>query len=174
MQRKELKCPSCLLKMPASDAPHYDGYYNTSDECWSVYTEVLGYEFGNAVAFGHTHQLTVDAYAVQHAGASHPDKSVDVHLAGLHAVLDLAMPQAVISRLRQEIASSVLVWPHFQPPTVAGKMTIFDVALAGSLMEHIRRVHAWAVQVWRSWSDHHPAIARLVQEHGRIADRWAG
>ena len=37
--------------------------------------------------FGQVHQLTVDAYAVQHAGGAHPDKSVGVHLCGLHLVL---------------------------------------------------------------------------------------
>ena len=28
--------------MPANDSAIYDGYYNTSAECWTVYTEVLG------------------------------------------------------------------------------------------------------------------------------------
>src|ERR1041384_6466827 len=80
-------CPGCGLEMPARpDAPP-DGYYNTTRECWSVFTEVVGAEFANALLFGRAHQLTVDTYAVQHAGGPHPDNSpalcaaprVDVH-----------------------------------------------------------------------------------------------
>jgi hypothetical protein len=35
--------------MPINPSAVYEGYYNTSPECWSVYTEVLGSEFGNAL-----------------------------------------------------------------------------------------------------------------------------
>ncbi len=52
-------------------------------ECWQLYTEVLGDQFSNIVLFGQVHQLTVDAYAVQHSGGGHPDKSTAVHLSGL-------------------------------------------------------------------------------------------
>ncbi len=38
--------------MPVSDSASYEGYYNTSPECWSVYTEVLGSEFSNAFCSG--------------------------------------------------------------------------------------------------------------------------
>ena len=56
-----------------------DSYYNASPECWAVYTEGLGAEYSHAVIFGQVHQWTVDTYAVQHAGGSHPDKSIDIH-----------------------------------------------------------------------------------------------
>jgi hypothetical protein len=46
--------------MPTSETAVYDGYYNTTPECWSVYAEVLGEDFGNAVRFGKVHQLTVE------------------------------------------------------------------------------------------------------------------
>jgi len=70
--------------MPDSDTAIYYGYFNASPECWMVFTEVLEAEFSNAVLFGQVHRLTVDAYAVQHAGGPHPDKSIAVHLSGLH------------------------------------------------------------------------------------------
>lgn len=82
VNRDRRDCPGCGLAMPLGDTTVYDGYFNTSPECWSVFTEVVGHEFGNAVVFGQVHQLTVDAYAVQHAGGSHPDKSIAVHLVG--------------------------------------------------------------------------------------------
>ena len=36
-------CPGCGLTMPVNGRAVYDGYYHTSAECWSVYTEVLGF-----------------------------------------------------------------------------------------------------------------------------------
>ncbi len=56
----ESTCPGCGLTMPTSETAVYDGYYNTTPECWSVYAEVLGEDFGNAVRFGKVHQLTVE------------------------------------------------------------------------------------------------------------------
>ena len=78
--QREVPCPGCGLRMPASENASYDGYYNTSGECWSVFTEVLGAEYDNPFIFGKAHQLTVDTYAIQHAGGEHPDKSVMIHL----------------------------------------------------------------------------------------------
>ena len=54
--------------MPRRDGLTNHTYYNLSPECWSVYTEVLEAEYSNGLLFGQVHQLTVDAYAVQHAG----------------------------------------------------------------------------------------------------------
>ena len=79
-------CPGCGLEMPISQRD-YDRKFYASAECWSVFEEVLAAEFQSAVLFGQVHQLTVDTYAVQHAGGHHPDKSVCVHLVGLHLVL---------------------------------------------------------------------------------------
>ena len=40
----------------------------------SLFEEVLAAEFQNPVLFRQIHQLTVDTYAVQHAGGQHPDR----------------------------------------------------------------------------------------------------
>ncbi|HEX6719223.1 MAG TPA: DUF5946 family protein, partial [Pyrinomonadaceae bacterium] len=80
---QETICPGCGLKMPAGKNTTFRSYYRTNAECWDLYTEVLGTEYSTAILFGQVHQLTVDTYAVQHAGEPHPDKSIDVHLFGL-------------------------------------------------------------------------------------------
>jgi len=77
--------------MPSGATAKYHGYYNAPPECWSVYTEAVGEEFGDAVLFGQAHQLTVDAYAAQHSAGPHPDKSTAVHLVGLHLVIERGM-----------------------------------------------------------------------------------
>lgn len=158
-------CPGCGLEMPPDEGAAYDGYYHCSPECWSVYTEVLGAEFGDPVLFGRVHQLTVDAYAAQHAGGRHPDKSVGIHLAGLHLVLERGYPARRISPLHQRLAGGVESWPHFAQPPHAGGTTVLDVALADTPEEHAERVRRWAGEVWDAWAGHHDAVAALVSRH---------
>ena len=158
-------CPGCGLRMPERRQSSYDGYYHCSTECWDVYAEVLGAEFGDAVLFGQVHQLTVDAYAAQHAGGRHRDKSVAIHLAGLYLMLERGVRPTSVPPLFQELAAKVSVWPHFPPPEVDWSVTVCDVALAGSSEEHADRSREWAATVWRGWSEHHDEIARFVGTH---------
>ncbi len=162
---RESVCPGCGLRMPVSEAAFYDGNYNTSPECWSVYTEVLGSEFSNAVLFGQVHQLTVDSYAVQHAGGRHPDKSVAIHLAGLHLILGRGVRPPNVPKLHQRLAAVAKNWPHFPPPADAESVTVFDVALSGSTEEHIKTVREWAALVWKAWSGHHGEVAGFVERY---------
>jgi Family of unknown function (DUF5946) len=162
----ERECPGCGLRMPQRPNATNDGYYNASPECWSLYTEVLGAEYSHAVIFGQVHQLTVDAYAVQHAGGPHPDKSVDIHLSGLHLTLVQGIKPPLVPPLLQRIASVNTAWPHFAPPSVRWTQTVFDVALAaGEFEAHLRAVRAWSAEVWEAWSMFHGAIAAFVDKH---------
>lgn len=151
--------------MPVDQTTSYDGYYNTSAGCWSVYSEVLGEEYGNAVALGPVHSLTVDTYAVQHAGGPHPDKSMAIHLAGLYLVLERGIAPPRIARLLKRLADTVRVWPHFPPPPADQTVTVFDVAICGSPEEHVETVRRWAVSVWNGWTEHHAAVASFAEGH---------
>jgi hypothetical protein len=164
----ETRCPGCGLTMPSDDRTTYDGYFNASPECWSVFTEVIGAEFSNAVLFGQVHQLTVDAYAVQHAGARHPDKSVAVHLTGLYLVLERGIPPTSVAPLLQQLATHVDKWPHFDAPSIVWPRTIFDVAMAD---DHVTAVREWSAGVWAGWETHHEAVAALIEAHGIAAHR---
>jgi Family of unknown function (DUF5946) len=157
--------------MPFSSAVPNTGYYNASDECWSLFTEVIGAEFSNAVLFGQVHQLTVDAYAVQHAGGPHPDKSVAVHLSGVYLAIERGIPPASIAPLLQQLATRVHDWPHFDPPSVVWPRTIFDVAMAD---DHTAAVREWSAGVWAGWGGHHEAIATFVATHLRPVEMQAG
>lgn len=150
--------------MPVREAAVYGGYFNTSPECWAVYTEVLGAEFGNAPLFGQVHQLTVDTYAVQHPGGDHPDKSIFIHLAGLYLVLDRGHTPIHVPPLLQRLARTVREWPHFEAPADLGAMTVLDVALAESVMAHAEVVREWAGTVWEAWAPCQARVARIVAE----------
>lgn len=158
----ETRCPGCGLTMPASEAATYDGKFNASPECWSVFTEVIGAEFSNAALFGRVHQLTVDAYAVQHAGGRHPDKSVDVHLSGLYLVLERGIPPTSVAPLLQQLATRVSEWPHFDPPNIVWPRTVFDVAMAD---DHVIAVREWSASVWAGWGRSHGAVAKFAAAH---------
>lgn len=153
-------CPGCGLEMPRGAAV-YDRKFHASAECWALFEEVLAAEYQNAVLFGQVHQLTVDAYAVQHAGGRHPDKSVCIHLCGLYLVLERRVaPTAVPPRL-QAIAARTS-WPSLGPPAGRVGMTVFDVAITGSPQEHAAASRAWALAVWRHWAPHHDVARELA------------
>ncbi len=159
------QCPGCGLRMPADPAAAYDGYFNTSPECWGLFAEVCGEEFSNAVLFGQTHQLTVDTYAVQHAGGVHPDKSVAVHLAGLYLTLVRQHRPATVAPLQQRLANRIKSWPHFPLPENRGPLTIFEVAYTSSFRQRVDIVRRWASQVWMAWTAHHARIETLIARH---------
>lgn len=163
--RDESVCPGCGLTMPADDSAVYDGYYNTSPECWSVYAEVLGAEYGDPALFARIHQLTVDAYAVQHAGGPHPDKSVALHLLGLYLVFEQDLRPTRLPRLFQNLADRLEAWPRFEPPTTLEAPTVLDVALSESSAEHADRVRTWAEKVWEGWSERHREVAAFASRY---------
>lgn len=166
---EETVCPGCGLRMPVRNVTTTSrGYYNVSNECWDLYTEVLETEYSNAFLFGQVHQLTVDSYAVQHAGKPHPDKSLDVHLFGLYLSLEKGIRSPYIPPLLQRLVAGIEVWPHYEPPTQRAAITVFDVAFCDTTEDHIRVVKDWARAVWDSWSQHHAEVARLVSESLRM------
>lgn len=164
-------CPGCRLQVPKRDTAVYDGYFHTSPECWLMFTEVIGREFGNAPLFAKVHQLTSDTYAVQHAGGQHPDKSVAIHLAGLYWMIAKGIQPDRVSKLHQRLAAAVKAWPHFDPPTENGPLTILDIFKAEAFEDHVAVVHAWSTQVWRAWTPHHTAIADFTNRHLELAVR---
>lgn len=155
-------CPGCGLDMPLSERS-YDRSFHASAECWSVFEEVLAAEFQDALLFGQVHQLTVDTYAVQHAGGGQRDKSVCVHLVGLHLVLDRSVAPVKVAPYLQRLASR-RSWPSLDPPRQRASLTVCDVALAGSPQMHVRRVREWAADVWRTWTPHHDVARELAAE----------
>jgi hypothetical protein len=162
---EERACPGCGLKLPLREGAACHGYYHASPECWSIYAEVLGLEYNNPALFGAVHQLTVDTYASQHAGGLHPDKSVAIHLSGLHLVLEQGVRPFHVPPLLQRLAAAVEVWPHLEPPVDRGMLTVWDIALTGPGEEYLKRVQEWALQVWGAWSEYHATVKSLVSNH---------
>jgi len=151
--------------MPARKTTTSRGYYNVSDECWELYTEVLGNEYSNAYLAGQVHQITVDTYAVQHAGGPHPDKSLDIHLYGLYLAMEKGIRSPYIPPLLQRLATDIKDWPHYDAPTERVALTVFDVAFCDSSEDHIRVVREWGRAVWETWSDYHTEVERVISQY---------
>jgi hypothetical protein len=151
--------------MPLSDKVTYDGYFNSSPECWVVFEEVLAVASSNP-EYAPVYQLIIDAYAAQHAGGKHPDRSVLVHLAGLYANFDLQVPYADIPTLLQRLSAQNRSWPRLEPPEFPSPLTILELALAEGSADFITRAGTWSFSVWNSWAEQHEFVAKFVNSYG--------
>lgn len=154
-----VRCPGCGLELPAEPGSESHRYFNASAECWGVFGEVLADDYGDPLRFAAAHQLSVDSYAAQHAGGAHPDKSVAIHLVGLHLVLEAGLRPTAVPPLLQTLATVTERWPALEPPPPRWMLTVEDVALAD---EPVAVVRAWAGEVWQKWADAHGVIRRLA------------
>lgn len=156
----ESVCPGCATRLHFSHVL-CEGYFNTTPERWSLFTEVQGTQYGNALFGRHTHQSTIDAYAAQHAGANHPDKSVAIHLLGLYLVIEQEADPLEFAPVQQRIGSACANRPKLIRPEDRGGLTIFNVAMAAD-GDHINTAHSWSREVRGMWAEHRQTIAELL------------
>jgi hypothetical protein len=162
-------CPGCGLQLPASGVP-WDRRGNASPECWQLYGEVQGFALGHFELVRDFHQLTVDAYAAQHAhrevGGDLPPISVAYALVGLHLALDRGISGIEVRAAHQRMGKPDPSWPRLPTPERIGAVTVFEVAAAGvmvgSVAGHARAVRAWAAAVWQAWAAQHATVAALA------------
>jgi hypothetical protein len=169
-------CPGCrvsLDQMPWA----LDRDLRASPECWHVYGQVAMFEHEHAERLVPLHQLGVDAYGAQHAGAPTPVIQVAYSLVGLHLALDRGLDGLAVRAVHQRMGKPRPDWPTFDPPADPGDVTVLDVlqagagagagveAEAGSVDGHAAQLRRWAESVWAAWSDRHADVAALT---GRI------
>ena len=134
-------------------------YMESSPGCWAAYGEVLAREYSDA-AYASMHQLTVDAFAVQHPGrpSAQSIQSVALHLIRLCLLLEcgLEIGRANEAMLKATESKKKFVW--LPPPPVRGAVTVGDVHGANTSQEHVTRVRQWAESAWQAWEPHHSQI----------------
>jgi hypothetical protein len=150
-------CPGCRVVLPVSDWP-VDSRANVSPACWQIRSNVLAHELEHLLELGRFHQLSVDAYAAQHAGDRVPPIATAFALIGLHLALDEGWPGTAVRAAHQHLAQRFHEWLVFAPPTDPGWLTIADVAASQTAHEHSERVQAWARSVWEAWSTDHDRV----------------
>ena len=110
-------CPGCGLQLPASGLS-WDMRRNASSECWQLYGEVQGFALNHLELVRDFHQLTVDAYAAQHAprqaAGEIPPISVAYALVGLHLALDRGACGGKVRAAHQRMGKPDPSWPRLR------------------------------------------------------------
>lgn len=154
-------CPGCGAAFAPSDGPVHR-YIGASPACWALYNEVLAAEYSDYAFFRAAHHMTVDAYAVQHAGEPSPQatRSVATHLLALHALFEGegTADAMLVARRAAAKRKDRFVW--LDPPPGHAPITVKDVAGAPDAATHGARVAAWADAVWQHAAPHHDTIRR--------------
>lgn len=107
------------------------------------------------------HQLAVDAYAAQHAGAAPKSITTAFALIGLYLVNARGFTGRQAQRAHMFLGRRRQQWPRFDPPADVGPVTVADVLAAGDRDAALRR---WAASVWAAWRGQHERVAELVRE----------
>lgn len=160
-------CPGCGVRLNPAEGPTH-AYMTSSPACWSAYNEILAREFQDPAYFS-VHQLSVDAYAVQHPGDPADRRavqSVNIHLTSLYVIFELNRDFAAARGALKTLADDFK--DEFLPlsPPAAYDMTVKDVLAASMAEEHGCLVREWARSAWRAWSDHHGVARAWVQRLG--------
>lgn len=156
------RCPGCGIVLAATDGPTHP-YIGASPSCWALYGEVLAREFSEPRLFD-IHQMTVDAYAVQHPGEPErrSTQSVAVHLMTLALWIERdANPRAGTELHKRMVSQQEYVW--LDPPRPNGTLTIAHVHDTSTIEEHRTAVREWASDVWRARERHHPTVWAWIE-----------
>ena len=160
-------CPGCGAAVPDVEEMRQHPYIGSAPGCWLLYSEVLAREYGD-LRYTPAHQLTVDAYAVQHPGVAErrTAQSVGIHLVGLCLSLERGRGAAELPRLRQRLAAPKRTFPWLTPPTSLGDVTVLDVHAAETPEAHRATVDRWARSAWEAWSPYHEQVRAWADELG--------
>lgn len=157
-----VRCYGCKARVPDIDGAVHK-YLGAPAGCWALYTEVLAREYSD-MRYMAVHNLTVDAYSVQHPGE--PERrtiqSVAVHLMSLCLQLNQgydAIQAAKIKSAATEI-SDQFVW--LAPPEDMGAITIVDIHAVEDAEQHRALVKRWAQSAWDAWRKHHTTIRTWI------------
>jgi len=156
-------CVGCGAQVPDIDGPTHK-YLESAPGCWAWYGEVLAREYQD-FRYGSVHNLTVDAYALQHPGTSSKQtiQSAVLHLLTLHLQLEQGYNSLQAAQARQKLAAHKEEFVWLVPPAHRGTITIVDIRNAPDPASHIERVHAWAREVYSAWEAHHETAQQWIQ-----------
>jgi hypothetical protein len=153
-------CSECGVPVPdVAGLTHR--YTGASPDCWAIFGEVTEREYGD-YRYARVHQLTVDAYCVQHPGVPSPQtiQSVAVHLIGFYLRLEHGLRPERVAAACQRAASGKRRFVWLEPLASLGEIVVSYVRDAQDPAEHEERVREWARSAWVAWSPHHETVRR--------------
>ncbi|MFO0892775.1 MAG: DUF5946 family protein, partial [Isosphaeraceae bacterium] len=122
-------CPGCGLRLPRLEDGVANPQVNASAECQRFCHELSLYTLAHGDAF-FIHQVTVDAYAAQHAGPSSKPITVAFALIGLCLLIERGHTGKAVQRAHMRLANRSKRWPSFDAPADRGIVTVAVRAIA--------------------------------------------
>jgi len=158
----EQRCMWCKGVFSAIGGPSH-AYMESTPACWAAFGRVIAREYSDQRYFS-VHQLSVDAYAVQHPGVPSRQsiQSVAVHLVRLCLFLEHGLTPERANHAMLAAAKQKARYQWLQPPDFLGELTVADVEATSSVNAHLDMVRRWAAQMWEVWSPHHDIVRGWV------------
>lgn len=157
-------CIWCGLITKKIDGPVHK-YLGASPGCWALFGTLLAREYENA-KYWTVHELTVDAYALQHPGEKSRQSinSLNVHLASLYSYFKLSRPTHNLSGVKRRFVERKNTFTWLDPPDDMRDITVADVLKSTTADEHCARVYEWARYIFNQWKAHHAMMAKMLAE----------
>ena len=151
-------CFSCGATTPVSKTGATHRYMLSSPGCWEVFGEILNREYSD-MNYWKVHELTVDAYAIQHIGEESKQtiNSLNVHLLSLYGYFKGGKDIHQLHSIKQGAAQSRQGFKWLERPDNFGPYTVEDVIKAESAEEHKEIVEKWAEGAFSAWFNKHGA-----------------
>jgi hypothetical protein len=160
---KVMMCPGCGLLLPSADE-QLDDRYHASSACRQLYDELSAYTLSLGDAY-FLHQLALDTYTAQHAGAGIKPIGLTFALITLYLVCEHNYTGRQAQRVHMLLAKAEKAkqWPHFRLPEEKAPLTVLDV-LNTPEQERRDMIQQWGKAVWRIWESEQTRVAEFVHE----------
>jgi hypothetical protein len=161
--RGEIPCIGCGAMVPDTDGPTHR-YMGSSPGCWEAFGVLLAMEYESA-GYWRSHQLTVDAWAVQHPGVESPRtlQSVAVHLFGLYLQLEgepMKSEKLAAARRwmveRYKAGELGRIWK--EPGAYMGELNVLHMFETSTPEEYARAAREWAQSAWDAYAEYHELV----------------
>ena len=155
--------------VPDTEGPTHR-YMGSSPGCWEAFNVLLEMEYGDE-GYWRSHQLTVDAWAVQHPGVESRVtlQSVAVHLFGLYMQLECGAREA--ERVRRHLVARYKagelerIW---RPQgSDMGELTVLHMFETNTPEEYAQHAREWAQSAWDAYSEYHEMLRSWAQRSTR-------
>ncbi|GAA6182415.1 hypothetical protein NBRC116594_38530 [Shimia sp. NS0008-38b] len=159
---RQTTCPGCGGRFDNITGPTH-AYMISSSGCYAAFNRLLAAEYSDP-ALRTTHRLTVDTYAVQHAGDPNSRRavqSVGLHLARLKLQLTHDLPPKETNDVMLGMSEHKATLIPLAPPT-RFTLTVADVAPRAGTKQHSAKVRDWAQATWDDYAAHHDYISDWI------------
>jgi Family of unknown function (DUF5946) len=156
-----MMCPGCGLLLPSAEES-FDDRHNASTACKQLFWELCGYTLSLQDLY-FIHQLTIDTYTAQHAGAVVKPIGLTFALVTLYLVYEHNYTGKQAQKAHTLLAKTPKQWPQIRFPEEKASMTVLDVLKA---LENERNsmIREWGKAVWSIWQSERAKVADFVRE----------